>query len=334
MRSKSWLRRSGFTLIELLVVIAIIAILVALLLPAVQQAREAARRTSCKNNLKQIAVAMHNYHDTHSVFPITVGWHPNGSRRGTFSDKVFLLPHLERGSEYKLINFSQHPWDGHWGWHGSDNITPTSIRIPTFNCPSNAGVTDGGRANFTYAINNGTARFPNSNNGVEGNHNGLASFVGEGPNDMPVRIRDITDGTANTAMYAEFAIETDVNDHGPQTRTVHTWASGNSAAALRTSCLAQGAGGGRYGNRGGSWAWSFVGCGSSYNHAMNPNDKPCHSFEGDWHGSNLMSASSFHTGGVNCAFADGSVHFISDNINHTTWCRIGSRNEGQVIGEY
>ena len=101
--------RRGFTLVELLVVIAIIGILVALLLPAVQMAREAARRTSCSNNLKQISLASHNYHDTHGRFPITITWarpgQPLGSSWGCFSDKVFLLPYLEQGPAYERTIF-------------------------------------------------------------------------------------------------------------------------------------------------------------------------------------------------------------------------------------
>ncbi len=95
-------RRSAFTLIELLVVIAIIAVLVALLLPAVQQAREAARRSQCKNNLKQIGLAMHAYHEQSNCFPISIGWNPvgnscpNGSNNA-WTDKVFMLPFLDRG---------------------------------------------------------------------------------------------------------------------------------------------------------------------------------------------------------------------------------------------
>jgi prepilin-type N-terminal cleavage/methylation domain-containing protein len=99
-RARVWPSRGAFTLIELLVVIAIIAVLIALLLPAVQQAREAARRTQCKNNLKQIGLAMHNYHDTYNLFPISIGWNPNGSQNGNFSDKVFMLPYLDRVAEY------------------------------------------------------------------------------------------------------------------------------------------------------------------------------------------------------------------------------------------
>src|SRR5436305_1274395 len=106
----------AFTLIELLVVIAIIAVLIALLLPAVQQAREAARRTQCKNNLKQIGLAFHNYHDTFNCFPISIGWNPyTNERQGAFSDKVYMLPYLDRAAEYNQINWNDFPGDTD-GW--------------------------------------------------------------------------------------------------------------------------------------------------------------------------------------------------------------------------
>ena len=121
MKMNAW-NRKAFTLIELLVVIAIIAILVALLLPAVQQAREAARRTQCKNNLKQIGIAMHNYHDVYNQFPPSVGWNPGPAYANditaSFSDKVFMLPMLERARVLKtslrpipissLVSWQQH----------------------------------------------------------------------------------------------------------------------------------------------------------------------------------------------------------------------------------
>ncbi|MFN5733207.1 MAG: type II secretion system protein, partial [Planctomyces sp.] len=109
----SSMKRSAFTLIELLVVIAIIAILVALLLPAVQQAREAARRTQCKNNLKQIGLAMHNYHDVHNQFPPSIGWNPGPAYANdivaAFSDKVFMLPYIERANEFSRVRYDQYP---------------------------------------------------------------------------------------------------------------------------------------------------------------------------------------------------------------------------------
>ena len=125
--------RPGFTLIELLVVIAIIAILIALLLPAVQQAREAARRTQCKNNLKQIGLAQHNYADVHGLFPLSVGWNFTADeRRGNFSDKVAMLPFLERSGEFNLRNPNDFPYEA-GGWFGSANIQAFGGSLPVFN---------------------------------------------------------------------------------------------------------------------------------------------------------------------------------------------------------
>ncbi|MFQ5733772.1 MAG: DUF1559 domain-containing protein, partial [Planctomycetaceae bacterium] len=328
----------GFTLIELLVVIAIIAILIALLLPAVQQAREAARRSSCKNNLKQIALAMHNYQETFGVFPISIGWNPNGSRRGAFSDKVFLLPFVERGNEYNLTNVNQRPWDSR-GWFGNDNIAAQSVRIPVFNCPSQANQTAGGRANFTYAINMGVA---GNGQGNQGHHNGMSAYVGGGGrSDKALRFKDVTDGTSNTACYSEFVIPPAGNfpiGSLNRNRQVHSWAGNfrRTPAQNRAACLAQNSfvGNSRNAMRGASWAWSFVGNGSTYTHTMLPNDKPCHSFEGDWLGSTMMSASSFHPGGVQVALTDGSVRFVSQNIAYNIWVAIGTRNGNEVVGEY
>ena len=324
-------RRDAFTLIELLVVIAIIAVLIALLLPAVQQAREAARRTQCKNNLKQIGLAMHNYHDTHGQFPLSIGWNPGtNERQGAFSDKVFMLPYLDRTPEYQATNFDDFPWDSN-GWFGNANIKAQSKKLPVFNCPTQPYSAGGGRANFTYAINMGTAG-PNGQYGA-GNHNGLASYCGGGdPSDRPVKMGSITDGTSNTGAYSEFLIDgTDT----PQSQQVYSWATaGATDTVTRQNCILQGGLGGRAGMRGASWAWSFVGIGSVYSHTMAPNDKACHSFAGDWEGSTLMSASSAHTGGVHLLMADGAVKFVSTNVDHTTWVAVGTRNGSDRVGEF
>lgn len=340
-RIRRALRRHGFTLIELLVVIAIIAVLIALLLPAVQQAREAARRSQCKNNLKQIGLALHNYHDNYNQFPISVGWSPwTNEKEGAFSDKAYMLPYLDRVSEFNQINFYQRPWDGYWGWAGTNNISTNSLRLPVFNCPSQSNETIGGQGNFTYAINTGTAGVYNGRQFAAGSHNGLASYVGAGATSDPrVKIPSVTDGTSSTVAYSEFIIE---NQTAPPNQQVHTWAGDagtQTPAQLRQACLTIGTTNytGRPGLRGSHWAWSFAGVGAGYTHTMAPNDWPCviaNNGGSDWEGDNLMSASSLHTGGVHTLMCDGAVRFISNNINYNTWLAIGTRNGGETVGDY
>jgi len=337
------MRRTGFTLIELLVVIAIIGILVALLLPAVQQAREAARRTQCKNNLKQIGIAMHNYHDTHGQLPIEMCWSRREDMIGAFSDKVYLLPFLDRSPEWNRTNFNDGAYDP-GGWWGNANIETQSIRLPVFNCPSQANEAFGGAANFTYAINHGTSHHAPHDRGSQiitwgGDHNGVASWAG-GPglghwltSDTPVKFGKISDGTSQTAMYSEFILEKEGNTPDAFKSQVKTWAGGNNTAEVRQNCFNTRDRSGRPQMRGRAWAWSFMGVGTGYNHTMMPNEQPCHSYSDDWTGANLMSASSFHTGGVHVLMSDGSVKFVTENIARQTWWAAGTRAEGEIIGE-
>ncbi len=341
-----WTRRA-FTLIELLVVIAIIAILIALLLPAVQQAREAARRTQCKNNLKQIGLAMHNYHDIYNQFPPSIGWgrNPSGGDdvHQAWSDKVFMLPNIERANEFSSLNYQQTPYT-HW-WRG-ENVK-LSGRLPIFNCPSDQPNQNGVDGNFSYAINNGVMRYAGTGttatNGWEGQHNGIASYVshqGGGHNNRPVTFGVIPDGTSNTAAYAEFGKTMFVpQPYGPRGMQIKTWVPDSGTHKdLRNACLATTGssdnGGGRHVMRGAGWSWSFIGAGSAYAHNMNPNETACHGQQGDWFGSTLMSASSYHTGGVQVALADGSVRFVSDRIDNDTWVKLGNRKDGDVIGDF
>jgi len=188
------MKRSGFTLIELLVVIAIIAVLIALLLPAVQQAREAARRTQCRNNLHQLALALHNYHDAHSVFPYGTGLYSSGANAHDLSWGVMVLPFIDETSLYNAFNFNQ----GKPGY--PSNLTNHTVRacpLAQFQCPTNSnpmlvGTTTGRTILSDYASCDGNcgATVLNCTNGVLGY---LTS----------VRMRDVRDGTSQTIMLGE-----------------------------------------------------------------------------------------------------------------------------------
>ncbi len=352
-------RTRGFTLVELLVVIAIIGILVALLLPAVQAAREAARRMSCSNNLKQIALASHNYHDTFKTFPLSTGWHQESlfgiGRAGAWSDKVGMLPFLERNPEYDKINWGR----GGGAYSRWERRSPQALsgRLPVFNCPSDGTEVDGGLGNHNYSINIGTSHSgPHTGTGSnrpramgDGSHNGMATYVfGHtkfsprdrwwAPDDPPVRMATILDGTSNTAFYSEFLRK------GPQIPWVATtdnkiarmqlyeWAGGSNTAQVRQNCLRQMSivAQSRMDLRGTGWSWSFIQSGGSYSHVMMPNEKNCWSWQGDWKGSTLMSASSYHPGGVMVAFADGSAKLVPETVDSLVWWAIGTRNGGET----
>jgi len=330
--------RKGFTLVELLVVIAIIGILVALLLPAVQRAREAARRTQCNNNLKQILLAMHNYHDVYKTLPISTGWGPYYGGAYYFSDKVAMLPYIEQTVLEDARDLRQGSYCP--GWSGQ-NPQSFSGRLPVFNCPSNPNELASGVSNHTYSINMGTSHMPphrGSNRGYagEGRHNGVGWFRAadwQGP-DSPVTFARVQDGLSHTAAYSEFVIERwfgntpSIEPHMRRSQ-VYNWSGGTSTEEVRQNCLNQmalnDAGGGRV-MRGVSWSWAFVGVGGAYSHIMMPNEKSCHSWEGDWYGSNAMAATSEHPQGVNVAMVDGSVQFVQETITNDVWWAIGTRN--------
>lgn len=356
MRSHTFVRRRyGFTLVELLVVIAIIGILVALLLPAVQAAREAARRMQCTNNMKQIALSQHNYHDTYKSFATASSWQRGpDDRKQSWSEKVMLLPYLEQSPAYDATVWRDAPYDP-WGWHGNQNIQTQSTRLAMFNCPSNAFEHQGGRANFTYAVNTGTSHVEhrrNSSNTNVGRGNGMVAFMRydnryplgdprRDLNDTMVRFSSVKDGTANTALYAEFVISNtdkrDPNDKRQHKYQVYNhWANGSNTAQVRQDCLNQGPNfdTNRWRMRGAGWAWSFMGTGNGYAHTMMPNERSCHIFNGgdDWYGRNAMSASSEHPGAVNVALADGSVRSIAETVDQDVWWGIGTRNGGESVG--
>ena len=332
-------RSRGFTLIELLVVIAIIAILIALLLPAVQQAREAARRTQCKNNIKQLGLAMHNYHDVFGQFPLnSLQWgNPTSTPEWTATQHgtqlVQILPYIEQAGLYAAIDFT------------AVNAEATVVGgepiyqkvIPAFICPSATSPNRRGgdlRAKTNYAPSMGAQTL---------NHNGATScqrYAPYGPlidpkyaakggtinqgyfrptaghgNTMDsgttsgmfsratwaAKIRDVTDGTSNTILMGE--VRPECSDH-----INNGWFHNNSIWVSTIAPL------------------NFPTCPES---PALPDG--CHQAN-NWNTS--QGFKSQHTGGAQFLLSDGSARFVSENIDYHTYQNLGDRRDGNVIGEY
>ncbi len=299
--------RAGFTLIELLVVIAIIAVLIALLLPAVQMAREAARRTQCRNNLKQIGLAMHNYHDTNGMFPGWVARWFSGNVGGTaadychggFSWHASLLPFMEEAQIYNAINWDFRPNspnncptggpDGRGNSPGK-NTTARNTIIETFICPSDPG--NAGRKN-NYGVSAGvwsafetsTGRgISISNNPILAGKLGPRSGMGSSHARFGRKIADILDGTANTAAFSEHVVpslRSNVLDKLTEVRAgprIGGQITEAVMAQVQQACLtASGPVDGRYtpSSHGDDWIFHQAQDNAWYNHALTPNRPLC-----------------------------------------------------------
>jgi prepilin-type N-terminal cleavage/methylation domain-containing protein/prepilin-type processing-associated H-X9-DG protein len=359
--------RRGFTLIELLVVIAIIAVLIALLLPAVQSAREAARRIQCTNNLKQLGLAVHNYHSTYNSFPAYVIFlgpaggstsptnPPGGNGWGwDASWAVSLLPNIEQGPLYNSFNFSISA-------DSPINTTVTYNALGTLLCPSDAVKQ---RPEAPWAPTN-----YRSNYGIPGvvrlwagtivpNYtSNPAQWWGVDSNLAYFGMEGVTDGTSNTTLFSEKLMGVSIpnaqifaNDKVNAIRTAFPFTgdwtqynTGNTTLALSYLTTCNSMPGTQVSNpdsnwgNGFSWAlanpWNYLLNG--YNHNNTPNKLSC-LFTGDqggeWGGVvGLITATSGHPGGVNVGFADGSVKFIKDSIGVQTWWALGTRGGGEVI---
>jgi len=321
-------RSQAFTLIELLVVIAIIAILIALLLPAVQQAREAARRTQCKNNLKQIGLALHNYHDTHGRFPPTqIMVHysgPNNSapvpRNHTWVSMI--LPYLEQSALYSSINFSAPMWNQATSSFQTTAAGQTIVsqKIPTLQCPSDPGFSGGisihGLSHMNYAGNLGWDWHYRGAHWAQGPfQNGSAG----------TRLEDMKDGTSNTIGIAETStqgFQPRPGAPGHQAMGGVLRGGGMNNGVFRTPFIDTGSNGdvmdsaalrgiGQVGVR--TWVRpdgavaGFWWKASPYAHP--PTYLACFGLNNDWRG-----ASSVHVGGGQFLLCDGSVRFISENL--------------------
>lgn len=329
MRSR---RKSGFTLIELLVVIAIIAILIALLLPAVQQAREAARRTQCRNNLKQIGLALHNYHDTYSHFPpgrVRNGFAtPDAWYSGNIAWLPRLLPYIDQAPLYNRINWDMgqgtSATDGHGGVNGASPDGARRQIIPAFRCPSDPGTgqvpwTDPAGNRVTGAAPNGSYA-PTNYVGNVGLQTRLTTTpLGIFGQNTRIGIRDILDGTSNTLAVSECVIgfyRVDVNDSGNNTVC--------SGGAKDTNSSRQ---------AGYSWFYAYFPQACFFNTFVGPNNKLSNDCGVNSDRVNA-AARSLHTGGVHALLCDGTVRFINENINLATWGNLGDRSDGNTIGDF
>ena len=322
-------RSRGFTLIELLVVIAIIAILIALLLPAVQQAREAARRTQCKNNLKQIGLALHNYHDVYGTFPIGNRNYLSGEGADWGQSWwVGVLPYLDQAPLYN--GFKQDIANsGYNGQAAYLNGKTFAARL----CPSSP------MSQYETTPHNGTASvavahytgisgvYPDPQDPArnwattEGGGMGWGSSGGILYYKSRIRIRDITDGTTNTIIVGEqsdWCVETAT---GLNRIAIHSWphgmfmgSPGRGWRQFNVATLRH-----RPGYKQAEGGHNAFGC---------PTTGVC----GNAGVNNPIQSA--HSGGVQVLLADGSVRFVSENLDMDTWLRLGTRDDGQVIGEF
>ena len=360
--------RRAFTLIELLVVIAIIAVLIALLLPAVQAAREAARRSQCTNNLKQIGLALHNYHSVHDVFPMGQGVPIQGGYGWAgYSALTALTQYIEGGSIYNSINFSFDPNNGSGtpsnGVAPGPNYTAYYAEISAYLCPSDplAGVEKDdicsyyGSMGTTTLYQQGTTNLPPYAAGINGNPQPQA-FQGTGVFFYATSfgINSIIDGTSNTVAFSESLVGND-QSNAYKGNSITNVTIGNPTAVLMDarsnitavnaaalSCAqtlktnGSGSGSGVFGSTGSQWITGTMGY-NLFNTICPPSSQQYQfggcKFRGSGvlEGLNIMNSQSNHPGGANFMFADGSVHYLKSTVNQLTYMSLGTRAGGEVI---
>ena len=316
----------GFTLIELLVVIAIIAVLIALLLPAVQQAREAARRSQCKNNMKQIGLALHNYHETHSVLPPGVTNGPTNNSGGA-PMYIAMLPYLDQAPLYNKFNFGLNNGDTY-----SSLFQPMiNTIIPPYNCPSSTAAlqyhvygTPGpwyfelGMTEYLGICGSDQGPGVVSASGGPMSANGCFAHTARWGQAAKIRFADISDGTSNTAGVGEFSGLTKGQRyyaHNGRGDDGEPWCLGEDYGwqyALRTVTVPPNS------------AWF-------YNSAMVVSGYTPTPVTGRLNDAALHS---MHGGGIHLLMMDGAVRFISDNIHMATFKNLSDKADNNTLGEF
>jgi prepilin-type N-terminal cleavage/methylation domain-containing protein len=316
------LRRTGFTLVELLVVIAIIGLLVALLLPAIQAARESARRMQCSNNLKQIGVAMQNYHDVYRTLPV-----------GSFgccwgSWLVALMPYVERSNLYQEYD-QNGKWDipdGSYRYAGSRNIGVTRQRIDAYTCPSDIPAEEtnwGGITSHNYGVNYGNTGFVNQSY-IGPDADAVANVNGVVFGGAPFTIGDatsrkaaynlaaITDGTSQTLLVSEL-----IQGHSVDLRGFAWWAFGSGFMTYLAPNSNQ----------------PDVMQSAGYCNNTAPLNPPC---IGPHTAAQPMTwaSRSRHPGGVQSVLCDGATRFISQDIALATWRALGTSRGGESLDQF
>ncbi len=342
--------RRAFTLIELLVVIAIISVLIALLLPAVQKVREAASKTQCQNNLKQIGLALHNYHSVYNCFP---------PARKPFSPPpplvhsalAYLLPFVEQDTVGKLIDYSNPPLWFSNGPQSAGTYTASITIVPLFLCPSDyiggrvpgnvslAVQPDGTTSatdhyagtNYVACVGSGSAAV---NWGKYANSDGMFGQT-------PYRATAIYDGLSNTVAFSESLLGMG-GDAEPPSATPPAMQSASrqvltlpgSTLTTDTTCANGLANTGAYWSnaRGAKWINGHYGD-ANYNHHLLPNDTRWDCSNAS-HNPGQAAARSMHSGGVNVLLGDGSVRFVTNGISPTTWQALATRASGDVVGDF
>ncbi len=341
---KKWLLAAGFTLVELLVVIAIIGILIALLLPAVQAAREAARRSSCTNNVKQVCLATHNYHDVYKTFPrlaynidVPNCNEPNGwcnSWWQGFSVHTMILPYVEQNPVYNLVD-----------WANPSHVDPNWVlcrttQISAYRCPSDGPFPDSnykGNNNYTACVGAGWGY------NCRTLQNGLFRVLDE------TAIRDVFDGTSNTLMFSETIIGDNTGAKFGPSDVVYSqtppWTASDCSVgnyqfptqALMEQYGAQceAAKSAHHSHSGRAWIRPMP-FQTYYTAIAPPNWKwpNCTSDRWDAGGYVFYGARSRHPGGAVHGLGDGSVRFIAETVDFNTYQALGSRDGEEPLGPF